>query len=63
MAHLYFIWAPLHAHPAEAVISQSATKRNGEAQIDVERHNDEHQWEAEPELNEVKYALQDVVRR
>ena len=47
-------------HPREAEVSEGAAGRDGETDVDVVRHEDEHQHEADPQLDKVESCLNDV---
>jgi len=62
VAHLGSVGSRGTLDPREAVVADGAAERDGEAQVDVERHEDEHQRQTQPQLDEVQQRLQPVHR-
>ena len=49
-------------NPREDEVSDCAADGHRETQVDVERHEDEHQRQTDPQLDEVEQRLQPVLR-
>ena len=60
VAHLVAFFGTLN--PRETEVSERAADGDRQTQIDVEGHEDEHQREADPQLDEVQQRLQQVHR-
>jgi len=48
------------SNPSETVIAQCTANGDRQAQVDVKRHEDEHQQQSNPQLNEVGGGLNQV---
>ena len=60
VAHLVALSRALN--PGEQEVADSAADRHRQTQVDVKRHEDEHQRQTEPQLDEVQQRLQPVRR-
>jgi len=49
-------------NPGKTEVSRCTADRHGQTQVDVERHEDEHQRKTDPQLDEVQQRLQQVRR-
>jgi len=51
------------SHPGEAEITNCSSDCDGQTQVDAEGHEDQHQTEPDPQLDEMKSSLDDVAQR
>ena len=61
VAHLVALSRALNL--GEQEVADSAADRHRQTQVDVKRHEDEHQRQTEPQLDEVQQRLQPVRRK
>ena len=60
MAHARLVALARPLNPGEGEISDGAADSDRQTQVDVERHEDEHQCQTEPQLDEVQQRLKPV---